>query len=486
MPAVRSRRFLNLLVEHFPTRLESILHARDISKEPVVVLRSWDECVLDASPLAMTQGVQRGDSRRRVQQLCPKAILLPARDAVYQSHHDSLQAILSQFAKAVEVTALGDWVIEVSDLACAYPSEKDLALFLVAKIDQTILLTPTIGIAGNKFTAARAARQAQEQNRRVVVVPPDKERHFLAPLPLTVLPNPPAELLRRLAMYDITTLGEFAEFRHVDVIEQFGSEVVVLHDLARGIDLRPLVPFTLPPSLVKTVEFDHPVKDSSILLNNLERVAAEFSVELTARDHYTAALSALVRTADGVEHRLGTSLKSASADEKDLKLAVGRLVIDLKVKAAVVGFTLTAFPLRDWTQVAEQPSLFDARFLDKFLDQREQAKKAAHKVQLKFGEALLRLAATLDPPLPIPIEVEISEAGVPVRLTWNDLSRKVTCIEKKWRDRHSWWRPGQLIRRRYYQVEAREGQVYVVFQDQAGHWYLDRRRVFGEHVYRPS
>jgi nucleotidyltransferase/DNA polymerase involved in DNA repair len=150
-------RFACARIEHLPTRVEVSLQLA-LSHQPLVVLRAWDERVLDASPDAEASGVRPGDSRRRVEQLCPHAhaVVLPARESLYQSHHESLKSVLANFADKVEASALGEFFIEVGALARAFPSEQALAEQIVAQAHQAAHLAPAVGIA-EKFAALQAA-----------------------------------------------------------------------------------------------------------------------------------------------------------------------------------------------------------------------------------------------------------------------------------------------------------------------------------------
>jgi nucleotidyltransferase/DNA polymerase involved in DNA repair len=100
-------RFACVRVEHLPTRLEAALRP-ELSNQPLVVLCAWDEQVLDASPEVEASGIRPGDSRCRVEQLCPHAVVLPTREMLYQSRHDLLKSVLANFADKVETGALGE------------------------------------------------------------------------------------------------------------------------------------------------------------------------------------------------------------------------------------------------------------------------------------------------------------------------------------------------------------------------------------------
>lgn len=101
-----------------------------LASRSVVIIRAWDDRVLDASPDVMATGISRGDSRRRVEQLCPQAVVLPARESLYQVHHGELKAVLANFADAIETWSLGELFVEVSAVAKTFPSEKALALLI--------------------------------------------------------------------------------------------------------------------------------------------------------------------------------------------------------------------------------------------------------------------------------------------------------------------------------------------------------------------
>jgi len=94
-----------------------------LSSQLVVVLHAWDEHVLDASPDVEASGLRPGDSRRRVEQLCPQVVVLPARETLYQSHHESLKSVLAEFADRVATGALGEFFIEIGALSRTFPSE---------------------------------------------------------------------------------------------------------------------------------------------------------------------------------------------------------------------------------------------------------------------------------------------------------------------------------------------------------------------------
>ncbi len=462
-------RFACVRIEHLPTRLEASLQP-ELSDQPLVILCAWDECVLDITPDVEASGVRPGDSRRRVEQLYPGAIILLARETLYQSHHKAIKATLAQFANRVETSALGEWYIEISALSRTFDSEQSLAEQIAAQVVQAVHLMPSIGMASNKFAALQAACLAARDTRRVRVVPKGDERRFLSPLPLTVLPDPPVELLRRLHLFGILTLGGLADLPHAAVAMQFGTECGFFHDLARGIDPRPLTPQSPPPMLSRSLSFADPLVNRQQLLSAVEHVAGRLARELDKVGYRALALSLTLSAADPGELAAGTAVKPPSSDIQLLRRAAGKLLGKLNPSSGIIGLTLIAYPLREWHANVRQMTLFEEPVQPRLARLRE----VLRTLEQRFGEAVIRLAGALGPPLPLAIEVGLRPDGSPMWLRWGGWARFVDRVYEFWRERRNWW--DQPATRDYYEVEVNGEVVFVVFRDGKGRWFLDRRR----------
>jgi len=93
-----------------------------------------------------------------------------------------------------------------------------------------------LALAPNKFVARSAARVADG-----TIVRAGQERAFVAPLPVYAL-DLPNEIVERLRLFGVRTLGELAALPHGPFVRRFGSEAARWHALSGGIDREPLVP----------------------------------------------------------------------------------------------------------------------------------------------------------------------------------------------------------------------------------------------------
>jgi hypothetical protein len=156
--------------------------------------------------------------------------------------------------------------------------------------------TPTInvhaGVARTPIVAEVAARHGTE---RVTLVPPDGDRGFLEPYPLSVL-NEVAEvdptLLTLLAGLGIETCGDLAALGREEVEVRCGSEGVRLWRLARAEDRRRpfgAFPRTLPRASCAWT--DYALRDAERLLFVIRRLVAHVCDALRAQGEGARVLS---------------------------------------------------------------------------------------------------------------------------------------------------------------------------------------------------
>ena len=186
-------------------------------------------------------------------------------------------------------------------------------------------------------------------------------------------------------------------------------------------------------------------------------------------------LSLTLSTADpqgavpGHEHATGTPVKPPSCDAQLLRRTSGRLLGKLNLSSGVTSLTLSAYPLREWHVGARQMTLLDEPIQPRLARLRE----ALRALQQRFGEAVIRLASLVGPPLPLNIEVGLQSDGTPLWLRWGGWARFVEQVYEYWREQQNWWdRP---VTRDYYQIEVNDELVFTVFRDSQGRWFLDRR-----------
>jgi hypothetical protein len=281
-------RLLHLAWPHLPLRLEA---ARSPLPAGPVVLggRPWEPGhVLDASPDAIRLGARRGQPLGTAHKLVPEATFLAARPAVYGEAMEAALEALAAFTPAIEgVTdpedpAFGRVLLGIAGLARLWGDEPTLTARVVARAAAVLPGPPRTGIGGTRFGAAVAAAMAGEPPRPVIVPDgPRAEAVFLAPLPLSLLPAD-EPLRARFRLFGLERMGDLARLPRSAVVTRFGAVGGELHDLAAGLDARPLVPRRPVERLSAEAELDPPVETLEPLRFVLHHLAATLCEQLTA------------------------------------------------------------------------------------------------------------------------------------------------------------------------------------------------------------
>lgn len=251
--------------------------------------------VLACSAIARAHGVRRGLRRRDAQARCPELAVLardPERDARL---FEPVVVAVEELAPGVEIVRPGLLALPAKGPVGWFGGEREAAERLIDQVAARTGVECQTGFADGLFAAVLAAR-------RGLGVEAGRSREFLAPLGVEELDREPdverselVDLLRRLGL---RSLGAFAQLAPADVASRFGSDAMLAHRLARGLDPRPPVRRRPPEELAVELELDPPV----------DRVdAAAFAARtLAERLHTTLAGHALSCTRLGVWARTGS------------------------------------------------------------------------------------------------------------------------------------------------------------------------------------
>jgi nucleotidyltransferase/DNA polymerase involved in DNA repair len=253
-------------------------------------------------------------------------------------------------------------------------------------------LKPALGWDSSKFTAQAAARRTRPGH--LLAVAATRERTFLNPLPVRLLPLP-EETLQRLRFLGLRTLGQYAALPPAAVWQQFGRAGRLAHRCAQGQDDRPVVPRWQAPSLAASCEFDWPLVEQGRLLAALDRLVSPLLAEL--RDNLQGcgqARLALRFDDEGLQERTRTFL-FPTANQAQVMRALGQLADGVRWPGSVTALKVTLEQIQD--AVAEQLTFFPGD------DKREQKLREVQRYLVsRFGENRLRRAVLAQPGAPLP------------------------------------------------------------------------------------
>jgi len=186
--------------------------------------------VLSASYEARKFGVHSAQPAAQAARLCPDAVWIPPDHEKYGRVASQVRERLRLFSPDLVPLSIDEAALGIE---LATPDEaRSAAEKVQAALREELDLPSSIGVARTRTVAKIATDRAKPGG--IVVVPPETEAAFLAPLPVRAIPGvgPKTEELLRGA--GVTTIGELAARRPSDLARRVGSFAREWVALARG------------------------------------------------------------------------------------------------------------------------------------------------------------------------------------------------------------------------------------------------------------
>jgi protein ImuB len=279
---------MRLLYLDWPHLRVRLALGRDPGPEEAVVLggRPWDAgSVLDRSPAAGALGVRRGQPLGSAHSLAPEALFLPLEPASLAGPLESALEALNSLAPAVEgeadpaASSFGRVLVGIEGLARLWGDEPALMRRALDLVAPWLPGRPRTGIGNTRFGAAMAAHVG---GGAIPIGGWREEAAFLAPLPVDLLPAA-VETRERMRVLGLRRMGELAALDRSAVIARFGADGAQLHDLARGMDRRPLKPRRPVERLAAEAELEPVVDGLEPLRFVLHHLCGTLCEQLSAR-----------------------------------------------------------------------------------------------------------------------------------------------------------------------------------------------------------
>lgn len=321
---------------------------------PVVV--SWTGAravVLTASYEARPFGVHSAMSALRAERLCPQAVFVPPDFVRYRAVSRQVRAIFARYTDLIEPLSLDEAYLDVTHDKQGLGSATEVARAIRAAIAREARLTASAGVAPNKFIAKIASDYRKPDG--LYVVRPREVLAFLAPLPVGRLPGVGKVMHRKLAELGVATVADLREVDADVLVRRFGRYGTRLHELAFGIDERPVRPDrpTLQISNETTFERDLVLDDLAPAIEAMARDTWAAQAREAGGPHGRLARTVVLKlkTADFHVHTrsLTPRVRPASAAELAEVACALRARVDLpaRTRYRLVGVGVSGFVDRD-------------------------------------------------------------------------------------------------------------------------------------------
>ena len=204
--------------------------------------------VLTASYEARPFGVGSAMPMQRARRLCPQALVVPPRMERYQRVSKLVMKAFAGFSPHVEPLSLDEAFIDMTGSERLFGDP----LSIGRRIKQTVYevtggLTASVGISATRYVAKVAS--GFNKPDALTVVPPDRVREWLAPMPVENLWGAGAKTAKRLRAMGFETIGQVAAADRGQLQIALGEIGGRFFELANGVDERVVLPSRTARSL---------------------------------------------------------------------------------------------------------------------------------------------------------------------------------------------------------------------------------------------
>jgi len=265
-------------MDAFYASVEQLDYA-ELRGRPVIVggLPERRGVVSAASYEARKFGVHSAMPTATALRLCPQAVVRPVRMERYVEVSRGIREILISYTPMVEPISIDEAFLDVTGSERLFGDAEKIGRGIKDRIKRETGLIASVGIAPNMFLAKLASTLGKPDG--FLVIREEEKMDFLAPLPVSRIWGVGPATEKALNKMGIDRIADLRKVPFDTLRGRFGKFAESLHDLARGIDEREVVPESVAKSLSSEVTFPEDVSD----LDTLRRALYDQSYEVAAR-----------------------------------------------------------------------------------------------------------------------------------------------------------------------------------------------------------
>lgn len=269
-----------------------------LRRKPVVVGGRPDSrgVVATCSYEARQFGIHSAMSCARAYRLCPAAIFVPPRFDVYLQVSQQIRNIFLSYTDLVEPLSLDEAYLDVTENKQDIQSATWIAQRIRQEIRQQTGLTASAGVSYNKFLAKIASDVNKPDG--LTVVTPEQAEQFIASLPIRRFHGVGRVTEKKMQRLQILTGADLRCHSLAELQKNFGKAGQYYFNIARGIDLRPVVPNRLRKSIGKETTLGEDIADFGRMLTIIGDLAEKVSAALKKKETGGLTLTLKVKYAD--------------------------------------------------------------------------------------------------------------------------------------------------------------------------------------------
>lgn len=279
------RRILHIDMDAFFASVEQ-LDNPELRGRPVAVGGSRARGVVAAASYeARKFGVRSAMPSVTAQRKCPDLIFVKSRFERYREISGQIHDIFHRYTDLVEPLSLDEAYLDVTEDRAGLLSATATAERIRSGIHRETGLTASAGVSYCKFLAKIASDQNKPDG--LFVIRPSQGPGFVAALPVGKIHGIGPATERRMHEMGIVTGADLRGRSLDELVSRFGKAGQHYHDIARGIDTRPVRPDRERKSVGAEITFEHDLRARDDLVAAFSPVLDRLSERMERADLVT-------------------------------------------------------------------------------------------------------------------------------------------------------------------------------------------------------
>ena len=190
--------------------------------------------VLTASYEARRYGLHSGMPISEAYRRCPNGIYIKPHMELYIDTSNRIMELIRRYAIKFQKVSIDEAYLDITGLASNYMEAMEVAQAIQDEIWNRFRITCSVGVGPNKLIAKIASSLYKPS--MITVIPPEKVKEFLAPLPVQKIPGIGRKLADRLNKYGVYKVKDLATADILLLKRVFGKNAIWARNIADGID----------------------------------------------------------------------------------------------------------------------------------------------------------------------------------------------------------------------------------------------------------
>jgi len=337
--------------------------------------------VSSASYEARSFGIHSAQPMATAMQLCPQGIFLPVRMSRYKEVSARVFTIFHRFTPLVEPLSIDEAFLDVTSSARIFGKPVEIAQKIRKAVKEEIGMTVSAGVAPLKFVAKIASDLNKPDG--LTVVPPEKVREFLEPLPIEKLWGVGKATQKALTLLNVRTIRDLSRLPLEVLKAKFGKHGKHLHLLSIGIDEREVETEREVKSIGREETYAEDIVAIEIVKKEILSLATKVTRRLRREGFAGKTVTLKVKYNDFVQITRSVTLPEVTDDGREVFRHCLRLLE--KTEAGKKPIRLLGVSLSHLSApgAKKQRSLFDNGTVDR---KHKSLNAALDTIQEKFGD----------------------------------------------------------------------------------------------------